>query len=476
MGAGAYCLWNRGSGSLASLEQKPRFLIVFGANGGASIIDSFMAVRESEAGDQAATLNTFPDQLVENIEGTPFRAVKFKGKVGSLPIQVDADQSGFVKKHFQDMLVVAQERTSVTHQVGQKRSLTGNDAWKGRTLQECVALQYGKSLCFPNINMATGGYSEDGIDQDLAAYASLTKVSSPLFWPLGLHGSKGIPGAPSQDMINLARNLRNSQFDPSSAFIQSFPKSEAIKTWKKIREHRDPNAGVGKLEAQNLFSRLGFKKPSGLGLGQDFSRLTEIFSNYQNDPIEGQALLAVKVILGKVCSSVTISHGGAIIDYKPDGSPIIINPPLSFDYSHNAHRATQAMMWQRTLKVIDKIIAVLKSYEFDQQTGESFWDRSLIYLATDFGREKKRPKNASEFASSHHLNNGVLLLSPMLKGNRILGGIDPNTCLTYGFNLNSGSPEPHRNLEEKELFAGLLDIMRVDTSGSGLPHVPVFRT
>ena len=63
------------------------------------------------------------------------------------------------------------------------------------------------------------------------------------------------------------------------------------------------------------------------------------------------------------------------------------------------------------------------------------WDRSFIYLATEFGRDKVKSGG-----SGHNMNNGSLMISPMLKGNQVFGGIDQSTGLTYGFDPNTGAP------------------------------------
>ena len=111
------------------LSGKPKFLIVVAAAGGASIVDSFLAVRESEAKANAARLNTFPDSAVQSVAGSPFRAVRFMGsKLGSIPISVSTDQLAFVQKYADDMLVATSLGTSVNHSVAQKRAITGNAA------------------------------------------------------------------------------------------------------------------------------------------------------------------------------------------------------------------------------------------------------------------------------------------------------------------------------------------------------------
>ena len=83
-----------------------RFLIVLAATGGASIIDAMMAVRESESGN-AAIMNVYPDAMVQDIDGTPFRAIDQQlDDLGPLPYSGSAVQSDFVRRHAQDMMVV----------------------------------------------------------------------------------------------------------------------------------------------------------------------------------------------------------------------------------------------------------------------------------------------------------------------------------------------------------------------------------
>jgi len=151
----------------------------------------------------------------------------------------------------------------------------------------------------------------------------------------------------------------------------------------------------------------------------------------------------------------------------------LLNPPIAFDFSHQGHRSVQALMWDRLFRVADGLITLLKQEEYGN--GESLWDRTMIYVATDFGRTKSRPNNADEFATGHDLNNGSLVISPLANGNKILGGVDPNTALTYGFDPRTGSPDVGRRMSERESFAGLLQALRVDTSGAGLPDMRAMR-
>jgi len=54
---------------------------------------------------------------------------------------------------------------------------------------------------------------------------------------------------------------------------------------------------------------------------------------------------------------------------------------------------------------------MLKKHDYmgDPELGK-MWDRSLIYVATEFGRGKTRRKDAETSGTSHHLNNGSVLI------------------------------------------------------------------
>jgi hypothetical protein len=457
------------------LDGKPKFLIVIGAAGGASIVDSFLAVRQSESAN-AAGLNTFPDAQVQGVADSPFRAVKYSNsRLGSINIPVNTDQLAFVKKHAHEMLVATSVGTSVNHGIAQKRSLTGNGAWRGRTLQEAVALQWGNGMPLPNVNMGTGGYAERGTDDSLPLSCFGEPVVNPSLWPLGLDGSRGIAGAPSKDVIALARSTRDA-LDSKSIFGRTFQDSDALKRWSEQRGVQQP-----KLEALDLITKLNVLpdlpaiplSKYGLASSPDGARLREVFPGFFTDPVQGQAALAFLLLKYRVSVSVTLGPDFNVAVGGPNG---IANPPLAFDISHNDHRGGQAFMWARILSTVDSLITLLKAEPFDAQTGESMWDRTLIYVATEFGRTRPRPSGATEFGSGHDLNNGFLLLSPMVKGNTVLGGVDPNTTLTYGFDARTGAPQPGKlTSNEPDIFSGVLTAMGADLGGSGLPDATAFK-
>jgi hypothetical protein len=206
----------------------------------------------------------------------------------------------------------------------------------------------------------------------------------------------------------------------------------------------------------------------GLETSPDGQALLNAFPKLITDPLSAQAALAFLLIKYGVSVSVSLSPTFNVVADPAGG---LLTPPLAFDYSHNAHRAAQAHMWDRTLSVIDKLVTLLKGAEY--AGGQSYWDRSLVYVATDFGRSKERQPNDANFGSGHDLNNGVVVVSPKANGNRVFGGVDPKTALTYGFDPVTGNPDPNRKTTEAEIYAGVLGALKVDTTGSGLPNVPV---
>jgi hypothetical protein len=211
----------------------------------------------------------------------------------------------------------------------------------------------------------------------------------------------------------------------------------------------------------------------GLGSSADAVKVRQVFPAFFTDPVEGQAALAFLLLKYRVSTTVTLGPSFNVVTGGANG---LASPPLAFDFSHNEHRGGQAFMWARVLGIVDKLIDLLKSEPFDTATGETLWDRSLIYMATDFGRSRNRPDNATEFGSGHDLNNGVVLLSPLVKGNTVLGGVDPATALTYGFDPKTGAPAPGKlTSNEPDIFSGVLTALGVDTTGSGLPDASAFK-
>ena len=460
-------------------SDEPRFLIVLCASGGASLIDSVMAIRESES-QNAASINAYPDSLVQNIPDSPFRAIDSSGSsIGAIPVPYRAVQSDFMRKHKEDILVATHTGTSVNHAVAQKRAVTGNEAWAGRTLQELVSLQYGQGHALPNVSMATGtAFVERGTDTSLPRWCYGEPVAQPALWPLSLDGSRGLD-VPNKPQIELARSLRNNKLDPQSRFGRIFQDSPKIETWRAQRN------ATSKLEMADLITKLMLFPDSeryplsahGLSESKSGQLVREKFPDFEQDSLQAQAALAFLLLKSRV--SVTVTIGPSFNAELAEGASIgqgglsegdLINPPIAFDFSHQDHRSTQAVMWSRIMKVADGLIDLLKAEELSP--GISFWDRSMIYIATDFGRDKNRPAGADAFGTSHNLNNGIMAISPLLQGNTILGGVNKDTGMTFGFDPMTGQADPGRTMQEAEIFSGLVRALGIDSSGSGLPNVP----
>jgi hypothetical protein len=472
----------------------PRFLIVLSTTGGSSMLDAMLAIRESESAN-AATLNCFPDSVVRTVG--PFRAVDIDlPSLGPIPMPVKGRQSALVKAHQADMMVATWQRTSVNHLVGQRRAVNGNSAWYGRTLQEAVALTYGAGFALPNVHLSAGtGFTERGSDGALPSYAYGEAVADPRLWPLSLHGSQGVLGAPSHGLVQQARILRNTRLDPESRFGRVFAESPRLKTWQHLR-----GSPQQALEAQDLITQLMISPDSeefpldahGLGSSPDGALVRSAFPEFARDPLEAQAALAFLLLKYRLSVTVTLGPGSSAVinadgeedPYEeeddddptaggglPEGS--IPNPPLSFDFCHSEHRGVQALMWSRVLGVADRLIGLLKSEEWSN--GQSFWDRTMIYVANDFGRSKQRPAGAEQFGTGHDLNDGALIISPLANGGRLLGGIDADTGITYGFDPATGAPDRGRQMTEAEIYAGTAQALGVSLDGVTLPDMRAMR-
>jgi hypothetical protein len=474
---------------------EPKFLIVLACTGGASAIDGPLAIRASES-KNASTIHCFEDSLVQNIDGTDLRAVNQDlSALGPIPIPVKARHGQYVQKLSQDMMVATWTRTSVNHAVGQRRSVTGNGALHGRTLQEAVALTHGKQFVLPNVHLVAGtSYTDRGTDDTLPPWAYGETVVDPGTWPLSLSAQRGILDVPSPSLLAKARALRNNKLDTQSLFSRVFGTAPRLQHWQHMR-----GTPQQALEAQDLISKLMVRPDSpdfplsayGLGSSPDADKVRNAFPNYATDPLHAQAALAF--LLLKYRLSVTVTLGPTFATVVEDGVDLtgayglgggggggkkltegsIDNPPIAFDFSHQAHRAVQGLMWERVYAVADGLIELLKQEEW--AGGGSMWDRSMIYFATEFGRSKPRPENAKEFATGHDLNNAAVVLSPMVPGGKVLGGVDPDTALTYGFDPNTGVADKGREMTEPDIYAGLAHTLGVDTTGSDLPDMRAMR-
>ena len=421
-------------------QDDPRYVIVLGCFGGASALDCFMPVDASQAWTDPSrgTVISYPTVQVGNLRS------------------VDrATPVAFLQKHGQDCTVLATQSSSVNHFVAQSRAVTGRDAWSGRTLAEAVASTHGRDRVLPNVNMGRGGYALPGADATLEARYRAEVVSNPVTFPLATHSTDGIiregPTPAEQtvmrrEFIRRTRAVRDGTLEGLSPFSETFANSRVRQDLLYARATSDPDVEAADLIRQLLFvEEIGEVLPwsdYGLSPNEEADRITDVLygafpsdtSGNPDDRLHAQAALAYLLLRTGTSAAVTLTEPGT------DGF-------LAFDNSHVGHRAAQEVHWDRVLDTTSRLISLLESAEYidaSGPTGTSIWDRTMIVFATEFGRDKW--DTGSSFGTGHHLNNGLLVVSPLLKGDQTLGRADPNNGFTCGFDPDTGAPTPFDDL------------------------------
>jgi hypothetical protein len=454
------------SAELQTVAAKDRkLLFIFCAHGGAGVIDSFLPVLESEVGDQAVadTLDVYPEALVGSVPNSPFRYTKNMADADYVFMKPPPSMSDFLQHHGNDLAIFCHSVSSVNHNVAQARSLNGAGANKGRTLMEAMAARYGGGMPLPNCNMAMDGFIEHGADASVAPRARHEVVTAPLYFATGTHGYRGLPGLPRAGSIQRARMVRE-QLDRETVFAKTFGRSPLIARYLEQRRF-----GIQELEKADLIEKLLLMDPAnvkasvGLSPGALTAELFKRFPGLLEHDVQAQLGLGFLLAYHGVSASITFGFRSDPVITKEGG---VITAPIAFDYSHSGHRAAQSVMWGNLAALLDTFISLLKQYDYmgDPSLGK-LWDRSLIYVATDFGRTKTRQSGASAWGSGHDLNNGSLLISPLIKGNRVYGGVDPKTCLTYGFDRSSGNPDRGVEFEEAALYGAIAHALDINYPG-----------
>lgn len=342
--------------------------------------------------------------------------------------------------------------------------MTGANVNRGRTIMEAVADVHGEGLVLPNVNLGGGSYVEPGDDSTIPIHARAEVIANPLFFPLSTDGSRGIANAPKKSLVDRARGARE-RLESKSAFLNRFGGASMLSSYD-ARRKAAPSVEQADLLSKLLLLPENKYKLSEYDLVQSpmLARMLQVFPNLgSGDAMEAQA--ATGFLLAHYGLSASVAMGPTFVpEFLDDGT--IIDTPLIFDFSHSQHVVTQNVMWARMMKMLDGLVTLLKEEDYmgDPSLGK-MWDRSFVYVATDFGRTKERPQNATEFGSGHDLSNGNLLLSPMLKGNRVYGGVDAKTAKTYGFDPMTGNPDPNRVMHEGDIYSLICQAMGVDFTG-----------
>jgi hypothetical protein len=441
-----------------------KLLFVFCAFGGASIIDSFLPVAEGAVGDASISgaINAYPDALVEQIPGSNLRHVGLLEDNQYSFYVKPANMGELLRHHGQDAAVICHDVSSVNHAIGQQRSLNGAGINAGRTLMEAMAVRYGAGLALPSCNMARGGFIEHGSDVTLPLRARHELITSPLLFAMGTHGYRGIAGLPASTGIERARRIR-AALDEESVFGITFRDSPRLQTY--LRQRKDAKTdfeGAGMIDKLLLLEQGSLDPKLGLAGSELASVLRGKLPQMEIDEVQAQLALGFLLTYHGISSSIAVGlrEDPPIVEAGP------LNTPIAFDFSHTNHRMTQNLMWGRVAGLLDAFISLLKQYDYmgDPALGK-MWDRSLIYVASEFGRSKTRPAGSSSWSTAHDLNNGSLIISPLIKGNRVYGGVDVKTGLTYGFDPASGEPKPSSKLFEGDVYSLLAQALGIPFSG-----------
>lgn len=442
-----------------------RLLFVIAAAGGGSIIDSMLPI--VDPGN--SPIVSYPAGLVATSGN--FRCVHSPVPVELGGFRVEGHIKPFLDRHRNDVAVITQEGTSVNHVVAQKRALTGAGINNGRTILEAAAARHGQGFLLPNVNMCESGYLENGDDPSLSSSLRSTAVADALLFPFATDGFRGIKNAPSRDLLERARGVRR-HLDTNSVAGHTFRDAPLRRQWLEARERLVPG-----MEAADLITKLTMvgNVPGVIPLTEfdlesspDGPAVRAQFPSLLSDPLEAQAALAFLLARHRVSCAVAISPS-----FNPLLDQGLKNTPLAFDFSHTNHVLTQYAMWSRILKIADGLITLLKNQPWDDADPDAgtMWDRSLVYIASDFGRDKTRPPGSFEFGSGHHLNNGNVLVSPLLNGGRVYGDVDPATGLTFGFDANTGIATPGSLLAEGDVYSVIAQAL--DIGFDGRRDIPV---
>jgi len=455
-------------------EDEPRFLIVLACFGGAQMIDGFMPIAHADAAFDANRGTVISHDVTK------------VGNIWTVDRSVPVD---FLSRYGHQSVVMGTQASSVNHFVAQARSVNGRDTHYGRTLPETIAAAYGGDMPLPNVNMGRGGYTAAGADPTLDPRYAAEIVVNPVTFPLSTHGHAGViptGDAPAQDpetraaLMDRARALRDGPLESASPFGRTFSSSRVRRDLLSQRAGSDLRLEGDDLIRQLLYvPDLGEILPLeayGLDSNEEAWRIRDALpgawpvttNGTPDERLEAQAALAYLLIRTGTSCAVTLTEPGT------DGF-------LAFDQSHTNHASAQATHWDRVLEVAGRLISLLETADYVRPDGEvdgTLWDRTLITFATEFGRDKW--DTGGSFGTGHHLNNGLLMVSPMLAGDQSLGAPDPNNGFICGFDGDSGEPTPFSELGpgedplfsddrlppgEEKVFGAICDVLGVTYDG-----------
>lgn len=431
-----------------------RYFFIICANGGASIIDSFLPVE----GDESSGRSVHAQSFIAQPNGSNIRCVKPRGHKleGRIPLGPDYSLETFLSRHGADTAVVSHGVSSVTHQIGQQRSLNGDGVNGGKTIAEAFCEVYGKNMMVANANMGEGGFSLPGFAAETLSYASPEPIMDPYSFAFTMSLSEGFEKPINSSLMASIRAVRD-----------RFDKSSHLSKKKLVGDYLERRQDVAKrLENGDYLQSLllleksaGSLSKFGLTSSKELTSLLGSFPRLATDQFQAQAGLAYLLAKNGLSSSVTIDIGTNPVIGGSDQR--LLTAPIGFDWSHRDHKGAQNGMWSRVMETADGLITLLKNTPSRTDAQTSMWDKSLVYVATDFGRTKR----ISGGGSGHDLNNGSVLISPLLRGNSVYGSVDASTQMTQGFDLSTGAPTTDNLIREKHIYSLISQAFEIDFDG-----------
>ena len=429
--------------------QQRRFLFVICASGGADICDSFMPLSTGTARDTLRSHDAVDIRSIGNHRCVD-RQRQLRFFVGG------SAQKTFLEENGADMAVAAVTGSSVNHVVAARRWLNGDGrAINGRTLVESHAMRWATpEMPLPAVNLANGGYIDPGIDASIPAVMRAETVQNALLFGMATHPSKGVVpinrGAQREALLTRARLVRES-LDDKSAFVSRYSQSKMLQGFRSRRKETVPLMQELDLITELTMVSSGAVRLDdyGLSASPQLPALTAAgFADLASDPFMAQAALAY--LLARSGASTAVASGAPTAPIAGPGNDefgfTLKHPPLACDFSHTDHPATQLVMWDRFLTMTGGLIRLLKATPFGDAT---MWDNSLVYIATEFGRSVE---GNGPVGTGHELNNGVALVSPLLNGGRVYGGLGDDG-FTRGFDRNSGNVDEGSVISEPDIVA-----------------------
>lgn len=444
-----------------------KYLFVVCAGGGADIRDSFMPI---SSGDAPATVRSHPSADIRTVGGhrcvEHVQPERFYVGAGNATGQNGPVQRTFLTEHGQDLAVMSVVGSSVNHNSAARRWLNGAGlVGRGRTILEAHAMAHATpDMPLPAVNMANAGYVGDGDDPAVPAFARAETAANALLFGMATHPSRGVLPASRGDrqaaLLARARSVRE-QLDNASPFVARHARSRLLEGFRRNRRDTVPL-----MEELELITRLSMVSQGVVpqlgtyGIAAENAQVDQLaqvgrFTDLITDPFMAQAALAF--LLVKSGASCAVAIGAPQSPIAGPGYPgfgfTLRHTPIAYDFSHTDHEPTQAAMWDRTLFMTDGLIRLLKATPMGSGT---MWDKSVVYIATEFGRTTTKPSGNGQYGTGHELNNGVALVSPLLRGGRVYGEADPDTGMTTGVDdEGNASRESHHIRGEASVVATL---------------------